>query len=156
VKVELDLSLRGALRWALGLLLIWAALGKLANLQEFYGTLRGYALPVPNALLKATAVTLPWLELVCGLLLVSNCWTRAALSWTSVLFAVFAVATGQAWIRGLHISCGCLDLRLVGISDGSSAALFIDSLGFALVRAIALGAVALSLLSHQKKAGAAS
>jgi putative oxidoreductase len=156
MKVELELNLRAVLRWVLGLLLVWASLGKLANLQEFYGTLSGYGLPLPGALLRVTAVTLPWLELVCGLLLVSNCWTRAALSWTAVLFAVFAVATGQAWMRGLHISCGCLDLRLIGISDGSAAALFIDSLGFAMLRALALGAVAVSLLAHQKKAGAAS
>jgi len=36
-------------------------------------------------------------------------------AWAFALFAVFTVATGIAWARGLHISCGCFDLGIFGI-----------------------------------------
>ena len=42
----------------LGVLLIWAAISKLANVQEFYGGLIAYRLPLANVLLRATAVLL--------------------------------------------------------------------------------------------------
>ena len=71
-------------------------------MQEFYTTLLAYRLPVSPTFLKATAVVLPWLELLYGLLLVANLKTRAALAWAVVLFTVFAVCTGQAWMRGLQ------------------------------------------------------
>jgi len=145
MKVSFELNPRVVARWVIGGLLLWAALGKLANLQEFYASLLAYQLPVPRAGLRGVAVVLPWIELLCGLLLVANLRPGAALAWTVVLFAVFAVCTGQAWLRGLEVTCGCLDLRLVGISAGSKVAAVLESVKFAFVRALVLGAVALFL-----------
>ena len=129
-------------RWLLGAVLLWAALGKLANVQEFYAALLAYQLPLPSPLLKATAVVLPWLELLCGLMLLANVRTTAALAWATVLFAVFAACTGQAWLRGLHIACGCLDLRVFGIDRGSALGEFLESVGFAFIRASVLAMAA--------------
>jgi hypothetical protein len=127
-------------------LLIWAALGKLANLQEFYNALLAYRLPLSTPILSATAMILPWLELLCGLSLLANIRTVAALGWTVGLFAVFTICTGQAWVRGLNIACGCLDLSLVGIRRGSEIADLAESAGFAFVRALVLGGMAALLL----------
>ena len=65
---------------------------------------------------------------------------------SDVVSVVFTVATGQAWIRGLHIACGCLDLRLLGILPGSGPGQFLESTGFAFFRAIALAGAAFFLL----------
>jgi uncharacterized membrane protein YphA (DoxX/SURF4 family) len=135
-----------ALRWLIGLLLVWAALGKLADLQEFYTALLAYRLPLPGGAIRMTAIVLPWLELLCGLLLIANYRTSAALGWALVLFLVFAVCTGQAWLRGLSIACGCLDLQLLGIAPESGTSKFLESTGFAFVRAGALAAAAFMLM----------
>ena len=107
------------LRWVVGLLLVWASLSKLANLHEFYVSIAAYRMPLPDAMLRLTAIILPWLELLCGLLLLGKIWTRAALIWAMMMFAVFVFATGQAWARGLDIACGCFNLHAFGLGGGS-------------------------------------
>ena len=138
MKVAFTITWQSAWRWLIGVVLVWAALGKLANVQEFYTLLLAYRLPLPPALLKATAIVLPWIELLCGLLLVANLKTKAALAWAVVLFTVFALCTGQAWMRGLKIACGCLDLRLFGVARGSALGEIFESVGFAFIRASVL------------------
>lgn len=137
--------MRKLVRWILGALLVWAALSKIANPLEFYSGLAAYQLALPGWALRATAAVLPWLELICGLLLLAGLWTRAAAGWALVLFVVFAGATGQAWARGLEISCGCFNLHALGLGEGRGRAVvaFLESVGFAFVRALvlALGAI---------------
>ncbi|MCX8090477.1 MAG: DoxX family membrane protein [Verrucomicrobiae bacterium] len=137
--------MRKLVRWILGALLVWAALSKIANPLEFYSGVAAYQVPLPGFALRATAVVLPWLELICGLLLLAGLWTRAAAAWALVLFVVFTVATGQAWARGLEISCGCFNLEALGLGAGRMRPLveMFESVGFAFVRAavLALGAV---------------
>ena len=70
MKVTLDFDLKTAVRWLLAVLLVWAALSKIANLNEFHASIVAYQLPLPNGLLRLTAMVLPWLELLCGILLV--------------------------------------------------------------------------------------
>jgi hypothetical protein len=66
-------------------------------------------------------------------MLLGSFWLRAALSWCLLLFAIFAVATGQAWARGLDISCGCFNLQVVGLE---ALAKFVETPAFAFVRAV--------------------
>jgi len=154
MRMALDTNLQVALRWLLGLLLVWAALSKLANVGEFYGQLLGYRLPLPNLLLKLTAAILPWLELLCGLLLLANRLTLPALTWAQVLFVIFIVATGQAWWRGLKIDCGCLNLSLLGFAPDGAASRFLQSTGFAFFRALGLAFAGGYLLRCGTHAGA--
>jgi len=146
MKIEMELNLGLLLRWMLGLILLWAAVSKLANLQDFYAALLGYQLPLPAGFLRGVAVALPWLELLCGLAFLGNVWREAALFWSMLLFVGFTLATGQAWARGLEISCGCLDLGLLGLKGGngqaSSIAKIFESVAFAFFRALLLTAVA--------------
>ena len=151
MKVELDLRWETLLRWLLGLVLVWAALSKLANIQDFYASLLAYRLPMPAAGLRLVALALPWLEFLCGLQLLSSWALRPALWWALVLFVAFTLATGQAWARGLDISCGCLDLRLLGLNDGSKPG-FLQSVGFAFFRALALTAAAWLVLRRLARA----
>jgi putative oxidoreductase len=132
--------MRKLVRWILGALLVWAALSKIANPLEFYSGVAAYQMPLPALALRAGAMVLPWLELICGLLLLAGLWTRAAAGWALVLFVLFAVATGQAWARGLEISCGCFNLHALGLGEGRGRAIveFFESVGFAFVRAIVL------------------
>ena len=54
------------------------------------------------------ALYLPWLEILCGLAVISRFLYRGGLSILTALLAVFIGATVAAKIRGLDISCGCI------------------------------------------------
>ncbi|MCL5097739.1 MAG: DoxX family membrane protein [Candidatus Omnitrophica bacterium] len=126
---------RGALRYLVAVLLIWASISKLANPTDFLAAIYAYQTPFPQSVLKWLAVTLPWVELLCALLLLSNHWTGSALLCCLILFVVFIVATGQAWARGLHISCGCFDLSLIGLGPKySRVQAVLESVSFAFFR----------------------
>ena len=143
MKVTFEFNARTALRWALGALLVWASLAKIGNLAEFHGSLLAYQLPLPDALLRLSAMVLPWLELLCGFLMITRTARCAAVLWAVVLFAIFVLVTGQAWARGLDISCGCLKLDFLG--DGAFAK-FLESASFAFFRALLLLAASLYVL----------
>ena len=141
MKISFDLNLRLVLRWVLGLIFIWAALSKIANPQDFYASTLAYRLPFPRELLALGAVILPWLELLCGLMLLSKVWSRAATAWAVILCLFFVVLTGQAWMRGLTISCGCMKLDFL---DAHTQAVF-ESVAFACVRAVVFLGIAIFL-----------
>lgn len=123
----------------LGVLMLWAAVSKLANPTDFLGSIYAYQLPLPKGLLQATAVVLPWLELLCGLLLVAGLWADTALLLLTSLLVVFVLATGQAWLRGIEIGCGCFSLEFLGLSRNfSGVERFLESVAFAFFRNLAL------------------
>jgi uncharacterized membrane protein YphA (DoxX/SURF4 family) len=136
----------------LGVLMLWAAISKLANPTEFLGSIYAYEVPLPRPLLQITAIVLPWLELLCGLLLVAGLWVETALVLVTGLFALFVVATGQAWIRGLEIGCGCFSLKMFGLSANlPGLERFFESVAFAFFRSLVLTALAAYLM--RKKLG---
>jgi len=143
MKVTLTIDPQLLLRWLLAGLLAWAAMGKIANLQEFHATMLAYRLPMPGPLVRLAVITLPWLELLCAaILLVTSGLRRAGLLWSVLLCAGFVFATGQAWARGLEISCGCFKLDFLG--EGAARQV-IESVQFAFVRAALLLAAAVYL-----------
>jgi len=144
MRITIDLDLKAVVRWLVGALFLWAAVSKLANLQDFYTDLVAYHLPLPEPFLRLAAVVLPWLELFCGLMLFARFWLRAALTWVVVLCSIFVLCTGQAWARGLPISCGCLNLDWLPLGVGAKA--WLESVAFAFFRAGLLLAAGLYLL----------
>jgi uncharacterized membrane protein YphA (DoxX/SURF4 family) len=137
------------LRWLLGVLMLWAAVSKLANPTEFLSSIYAYKTPLPRSLLQVAAVVLPWLELLCGLLLMANVWSETALAVVIGLLVIFVLATGQAWARGLDISCGCFNLELFGADRSSKLLKFIESASFAFLRNLVLVSLAGMLLRRR-------
>jgi uncharacterized membrane protein YphA (DoxX/SURF4 family) len=138
MKITLEINLKNIVGWTLSLVLVLAGLSKIANPTEFLGSLMAYKLPLPELLLRFTAVVLPWLELLSGLLLVAGSARRAALVWATALFAVFVLATGQAWGRGLEISCGCMNLNFNALDPTGALGRAFESVQFAFFRALLL------------------
>ena len=103
-----------------GFLFVWAAISKLANLTEFYGSILAYEMPIPKALSGGMAIVLPWVEFFLGLMLLINLWPWSAHCGAILLLGLFVSATGQAWARGLRISCGCFNLEVLGLPKGAS------------------------------------
>jgi putative oxidoreductase len=142
--------LRTVLRIGLGVLLLWAAISKIARPVDFQASIYAYELPLPRSFLKVLAVFLPWTELLCGLMLLANFATETALFYVTFLFGVFLVATAEAAIRRLPISCGCFDINIFGIGQKYPGLVtFLESPTFAFLRNIFLTAAAVFLLRHR-------
>ena len=72
-------------------------------------------LPAPD-LAVALAVYLPWLEVTAALTLFVKRLALGAATAVTGMTAVFLVALGSAWKRGLDISCGCFGKEEVSIN----------------------------------------
>ena len=95
-----------ALRIVLGGVFLYAGGLKIADPAAFAGSVAAYKL-LPTFGNYLVAATLPWVEVLCGLLLVTGVRTRPAATLILLMNLVFAVALTSAIIRGLDIDCGC-------------------------------------------------
>jgi putative oxidoreductase len=93
-------------RIALGALFVFSGAAKVYDPGEFATEVQKYnLLPwVPGVIL---ALYLPWLEILCGLLLALKKFERGALLVIIGLLIIFTVALASAMFRGLDIDCGC-------------------------------------------------
>ena len=90
----------------IGGLFIYAGAIKVLDPVGFAGDIDNYkTLPWPIGV--RLAFYLPWLEILCGLALITRLFYRGGVFILTVLMAVFVVATIVAKTRGLDISCGC-------------------------------------------------
>jgi putative oxidoreductase len=96
-----------ALRVVLGIIFVYAAWVKLRlPWQLFAMSIDSYQL-LPLPLVELLARTLPWFELLLGLLLIAGKWLRVSSAVTSLLLVVFFSLMVRAAIKGQEISCGC-------------------------------------------------
>ncbi len=93
-------------RLALGTLFIYTAFPKLLHPGEFARLVNGYRVLHPD-LVNLAGITIPWVELVAGALLVLGVVPQSAALTLGTLLAGFMVAGFLALARGLEISCGC-------------------------------------------------
>ena len=91
---------------ALGAVFVAAALPKLVDPPGFAQSIWNYQL-APAWLIHPAALTLPWLELLCGLALCLGVWARAAAGWIGALLLVFVTALTINLVRNHPVDCGC-------------------------------------------------
>lgn len=93
-------------RIVFGGLFVAASLDKILHPRAFAEIVYNYHL-LPDELVNATAILLPWIELTAGLLLIFG---RLALGANVILcglIAMFAAALGFNLARDLNVACGC-------------------------------------------------
>jgi uncharacterized membrane protein YphA (DoxX/SURF4 family) len=89
----------------LGATLLAAGTGKVADLAAWHLTLRQMDLGTPWS---ATAIlSLPGIEMVAGLALLSRSYRHPAAWLALVLLLAFSLWLGGLWIKGYTGSCGC-------------------------------------------------
>jgi len=89
-----------------GFLFAFASLHKIASPGQFARIIENYHI-LPAILVNPVAVIMPWVELVCGLLLLSGFFRPASSAVLLGLTGVFILAIGFNIIRGLDFDCGC-------------------------------------------------
>lgn len=115
-----------ACRLILGGLFIYAGLIKSWDVVAFAGSVANYQI-FPYQLNFLVAATLPYVEMVAGLLLLINRQVRPAALLLGLLDIVFMVALVSVLIRGLDIDCGCF--RQGGGSPTSAWAALLRDVG---------------------------
>lgn len=94
------------LRVVLGGVFLYAGGLKIADPVAFAGNIAAYKL-LPTFGNYLVAAILPWVELLCGLLLVAGYRVRAAATLVLIMNLIFVAALTSAIVRGLDIDCGC-------------------------------------------------
>lgn len=113
------------LRIFLGVLFIYAGVGKLLEVGTFALQLQRFGLENP-LIASAAAHYLPFLEIASGFGLVFRRMISGAICISTGLLLVFEIALALAWISGVQADCGCFG-RLFG--GASIPAAFIRNLG---------------------------
>ena len=129
------------LRFALGAAFVWSGIIKVLGPADFLVSIYGYETYLPETLLRITVVVLPWIEILSGVAILSGFWQETGLIVSALLLFVFLVITGQAWLRGLDISCGCFGSILEEQS-------FLGSVQFAFLRNLLMLGITGALLTR--------
>ncbi|RII26379.1 MAG: DoxX family protein [Geobacter sp.] len=129
------------IRVVLGLVFLYAGVLKIADPVAFAGNVAAYRL-LPYFGNYLVATTLPWVETICGLMLIIGWRTRSAAALISLLNGVFMLALASTIIRGLDIDCGCFQQGAAKTSAWS-----------AMGRDTVLLALSLTLLRRDRQTG---
>jgi uncharacterized membrane protein YphA (DoxX/SURF4 family) len=97
------------LRLLLGLTLLFASIEKISDPSAFAKAIENYRL-VSGTVALIMATVLPWIELLCGLAVVTGLYLRGSSLLLFIMLSGFTLAVITGLIRGLDISCGCFTL----------------------------------------------
>ena len=113
-------------RIVLGSVFIYASADKIMHPESFASILHNYQL-LPDFLIYAPALFLPWIELVAGAFLIAGIFPRGASFILNGLLVIFIIAIAFNLARGLNFDCGCFSTQ-PGSGDSAYFLLFRDLL----------------------------
>lgn len=99
-------SIFKVLRIILGLVFIYASFAKILDPMAFAGIINNYQI-LPDSMISIVALILPWVEFLCGVLLLTGVMVKASSLMLSILLIVFMIALSYAGAKGIDIACGC-------------------------------------------------
>jgi len=103
------------LRILLGIIFIWASWEKILDPQGFVRVVKNYVI-LPKEMVGIVALFLPWIEAICGILLISGYLVRGSAFIVNILMGVFMIALMINMFRGIDVSCGCFSNTLKPIT----------------------------------------
>jgi putative oxidoreductase len=95
-----------AFRLYLGGVFIYASIYKISFTAEFAENIASYQI-LPFWLVNLTAIVMPWIELICGTLLVFGVRSKAAVKMIAGMLVLFIIAIFVSLVRDIPIGCGC-------------------------------------------------
>lgn len=126
-----------AIRLVLGGVFVWAGTAKLVQIPSFVETVTAFDI-LPADLAASFALSVIWIELIAGGLLLLNIWPRSNALVVLILLVIFSAALGINMHRGNDVTCDCF-----GGAGGAS-------LSWALLRDLLLAGGAAVLLARKE------
>jgi len=123
-------------RILLGGIFIYASLDKIAHPAEFAKAIGNYHV-LPFGLENLLALTLPWLELLAGVALITGVMIDGAAIMVIIMNIIFIFAISQALARGISIECGCFSVTTEG-GDNIGLQTVIRDIGYLIMGFIVL------------------
>ena len=102
----LEKKLMLVIRVVLGAVFVYAGIIKIVAPDAFAGSIAAYKI-LPFFGNYAAAAILPWIELLCGIMLIVGYRHKSAATVIAALNLLFIAALASTLIRGLDIDCGC-------------------------------------------------
>lgn len=93
---------------ALGVFFVVAALPKIVDPPSFAHMVYNYRI-LPGVLVNLMGLTMPWIEILCGLALIFGIWKGTARTIIAAMLVTFIIAISINLARGNAIDCGCFD-----------------------------------------------
>lgn len=90
----------------LGAVFVYASWGKIRDPAAFAQIVGNYQI-LPPQWVNPTALLLPWVELACGLCLISGRLVRGSALMVTLLIGIFIAAMTYSVTRGIDTQCGC-------------------------------------------------
>jgi len=116
-------------RLILGGVFIWAGIIKITNPLGFAQDIANYLI-FPQNVSFFLALLLPWIEVICGVFIITGLFLRSSSAFLSCILVGFLILIFVTMIRGIDVECGCfgslsqqVDYKLL-LTDG--ALLFIS------------------------------
>lgn len=119
------------LRLVLGGTFIYASIHKIMEPASFAKVIYGYYL-FPYSSINMIAITLPYIEFLCGIFLVAGIFPVSASLIITGMLASFIVAISINLIRGHEFDCGCFSIKNRGENASPVEILIRDVLFIAL------------------------
>ena len=94
------------IRIVIAFIFIYAGAEKISNPDDFALSISNYRL-LPISLLNFFAITLPWIEIISGILLLLGISVKENSAIILTMLSVFTIAIIISLFRGLSIDCGC-------------------------------------------------
>lgn len=93
-------------RIIVGFVFVMVSIGKISDPAHFAKEINNYNI-LPYMSVNFLAIIMPWIELICGLLIMFGVKLKANSFIIGSMLVVFIAAVASAWARGLNIDCGC-------------------------------------------------
>ena len=127
-----------AIRLVLGGIFVWAGTAKLVQTSSFVETVAAFDM-LPAGWVVPFALSVIWIELITGGLLLLDIWPRSNALVVLVLLVIFSAALGINMYHGNDVTCGCFG------GDGEA------SLAWSLLRDVLLAGGAAVLLVRKEQ-----
>ncbi len=93
-------------RLILGGVFIWAGIIKITNPLGFAQDISNYQI-LPQSISFFLALFLPWIEVICGVFIITGLFLRSSSLFLSGLLGGFLILMIVTLIRGIDVECGC-------------------------------------------------
>jgi uncharacterized membrane protein YphA (DoxX/SURF4 family) len=121
-------------RWYLGFVFLLACQHKIVHPEAFAVDVATYGI-LPLSLVNPMAISLPWLELSAGIMLVVGLRARAAALMVFGMMVMFTVALAIALAQGLDMACGCFASEAAQSGDAISGRTVLRDVGWLMISA---------------------
>ncbi|UCH35926.1 MAG: DoxX family membrane protein [Armatimonadota bacterium] len=98
-----------AARLVLGGIFLYSGVSKIGHVADLARIINGYRI-LHLEMVNFPALTLPWLEIIVGAMLLLGLLRRSSALVSCGLYGVFIIAVGLAMARGIESPCGCFSV----------------------------------------------